>query len=111
VAIAVSLALGFSDVVSAATDRELRETQRYLNSTLKYLFEFRGNQSADFIIDTMGPLLFLFIMTLLRSGQRSTLDEAMARISAARKEQSNSSAYHFGFTSAASQMFRAAAAQ
>jgi hypothetical protein len=86
IATTILLMLGSSDVISTASEEELREAQHHLRAALKFLSDFRGNESADSVIDSLGPPIFLFMMTLLRSGQRSTLETAMDRIAAAQLE-------------------------
>jgi hypothetical protein len=67
-------------VISAASDDDMREAQRHLHAALNLLLEFRGNSSPENIIESLGPAIFLFIMTLLRSGQRTALEAVMGRI-------------------------------
>jgi len=82
IAMALLPVLASSDVVSAASEGELREAQRHLGAALEFLSNFRGNETMDAVIDSLGPPIFLFVMTLLRSGQHSLLQTVMNRIGA-----------------------------
>ena len=84
IAMALLPVLASSDVVSAASDGELREAQRHLGAAFAFLSNFRGNESMDAVIDSLGPPIFLYVMTLLRSGQHSLLETVMNRIGATR---------------------------
>ncbi len=84
IAMALLPVLASSDVVSAASEGELREAQRHLGAAFEFLSNFRGNETMDAVFDSLGPPIFLFVMTLLRSGQDSLLETVMNRIGAAR---------------------------
>ncbi|HWY64577.1 MAG TPA: hypothetical protein VNX61_05135 [Rhizomicrobium sp.] len=84
IAMALLPVLASSDVVSAASEGELRQAQRHLGAAFEFLSNFRGNEPMDAVIDSLGPPIFLFVMTLLRSGQHSLLETVMNRIGAAR---------------------------
>jgi hypothetical protein len=85
IAMAMLQMLGSSDVISAASDKELREAQRHLQLALEFLLEFRRSESADNIVDSLGPHIYLFMVTLLRSGQRHLLEAVMNCIAAGRR--------------------------
>jgi hypothetical protein len=84
---ALLLVLGTSDAISAASDKELREARGHLGGALSFLSEFRGSESMDSVIDALGPPIFLFQVTLLRSGQREVLERVMDHVAIARREQ------------------------
>jgi hypothetical protein len=84
IAMALLPVLASSDVVSAASEGDLREAQRHLGAALEFLSDFRGNETVDAVIESLGPPIFLFVMTLLRSGQHALLETVMNHVSAAR---------------------------
>lgn len=73
-AMTVVLALGTSDVITGASDDEMLEAQRHLHVSLKFLSGYCRNESPVWMIDSLGPPLFLFILALLRSGQHSVIE-------------------------------------
>jgi len=85
IAMAMLQILGSGDVISATSDEELREAQRYLRRALEFLLEFRERESADDIVDFLGPPICLFMVILLRSGQRGLLEAIMNCIAVARR--------------------------
>jgi hypothetical protein len=85
--LALLLVLGTSDAISAASDQELREARGHLGGALALLSEFRGAESRDSVIDTLGPPIFLFLVTLLRSGQRDVLESVMDHVAVGRRER------------------------
>ena len=90
---ALMLVLGASDAISAASDDELREARGHLGGALALLSEFRGAESQDSVIDTLGPPIFLFLVTLLRSGQRELLESVMDHVAIARRERAAAHVY------------------
>ncbi|HEX4271670.1 MAG TPA: hypothetical protein VHZ32_09790 [Rhizomicrobium sp.] len=69
-------ALETSDLVRDANDEELYAAQRHLSVTAAFLHDCA--EAAE--LDTLAPHLFLFFLTLLRSGQTGTLERMMAHI-------------------------------
>ena len=77
---ALLLMLGSSDAILTSSDEDLREARGHLGGALDFLLDFRGVESRDSVIDTLGPPIFLFMVTLLRSGQRDVLERVMDHI-------------------------------
>jgi hypothetical protein len=70
--------LDASDVIREASDDELSIAQRHLGIAMQFLSGC--GTSTENVVDILGPQLFLFILTLLRSGQASTLDRMTAYV-------------------------------
>jgi len=85
-AMAVLVALGPSDAVSNCSDEDMKKAQRHLQIALKFVLDFRGDENVDTVVDSLGPPIFLFIVTLLRSGQRGLLETILNHIAAIRRE-------------------------
>jgi hypothetical protein len=79
-ATAMLLALGSSEVVSGASDDDMREAQRHLQVGLRFLVMFCRDESPVSVIESLGPALFLFILALLRSGQHDVIQRILDRI-------------------------------
>ncbi len=74
--------LDASDLVREASDDELSIAQRHLGVAMEFLSGC-GDLSKK-LADALGPQLFLFFLTLSRSGQVDTLDRMMAYVDSAR---------------------------
>lgn len=83
-AMAMLVALASSDAVSGASDDEMLEAQHYLHAALTFLSGYCRDESPATMVETLGPALFLFILALLRSGQRGTIQAITARITSVR---------------------------
>jgi hypothetical protein len=70
--------LDSSDLVREACDDELLVAQRHLGVVMGFLQDC--SVPSDTTAETLGPQLFLFILTLLRSGQSRTLERMMAYV-------------------------------
>ena len=68
----VLLALDGSDLVSAASEQEIRDAQTRLSLSLRFLR--RCADSPDTLVECLGAPLFLFILAMVRSGQHTVLD-------------------------------------
>jgi hypothetical protein len=68
--------LATSDLVREASDDDLRQAQCHLAIAMTFLRDC-GSPSEQ-VTETLGRHLFLFLLTLLRSGQIRTLDRIMA---------------------------------
>jgi hypothetical protein len=67
--------LDTSGLIREATDDELCQAQRHLGIAMAFL---RGcGDPSEPVIEILGPQLFLFLLTLLRSGQTRMLDRIM----------------------------------
>ena len=77
----VGSVLDASDLVRDASDDELRIAQRHLGAAMEFLSGC--GDLTEKIADTLGPQLFLFFLTLLRSGQADTLDRMLAYVDGA----------------------------
>jgi hypothetical protein len=77
----IGLVLDTSDLVRDANDNELRTAQRHLGVAMEFLSDC--GHGCEELAETLGPQLFLFFLTLLRSGQAGTLDRMMAYVDGA----------------------------
>jgi hypothetical protein len=77
----IGAVLDTSDLVRDASDGELIIAQRHLSVAMAFLSGL-GDFSGT-LADTLEPQLFLFFLTLLRSGQTGTLDRMMAYVDGA----------------------------
>jgi len=82
---AVLLALDGSDLVSAASEEEIRDAQNRLSLSLRFLR--RCADSPDTLVECLGAPLFVFILALVRSGQHAVLNAAQDRMERAVGEQ------------------------
>ena len=73
--------LDSSDLVREASDDELRIAQRHLGVAMQFLSDC--SDASEVLGEKLGPQLFLFFLTLLRSGQADTLDRMMAYVDGA----------------------------
>jgi hypothetical protein len=76
----VGSALEASNLVANATDKELKDAQRYFGRIARPLASGQGDPfvwSLE-LAEHVGAPLFLLVLTLLRSGQRAVLDQAAA---------------------------------
>jgi len=73
--------LDSSDLVREASDDELLMAQRHLGLAMDFLSGC--GDLPEKLSDTLGPQLFLFFLTLLRSGQADMLDRVMACVDGA----------------------------
>ena len=73
--------LDSSDLIREASDDELRIAQRHLSVAMEFLSGC--SDASDVPSETLGSQLFLFFLTLLRSGQADMLDRMMAYVDGA----------------------------
>ena len=73
--------LDASDLVRDASDDEISLAQRHLGVAMEFLSGC--GEPFEILADTLGPQLFLFFLTLLRSGQASILDRMMTHVEGA----------------------------
>ena len=73
--------LDSSDLVREARDDELRIAQRHLGVAMQFLSDC--SNASEGPGEKLGSQLFLFFLTLLRSGQADTLDRMMAYVDGA----------------------------
>ena len=78
----VASVLAASDLISEAEEAEMLKARVLLRTALRFVEDSAGEDSER-VADVLGETLFLFILTLLRSGQDAMLDTAFARIAAA----------------------------
>lgn len=83
-AMALLLALDASDAVSSASDEEMLTAQHHLQVALRFLSGYCQEENPATVAEALGPGLFLFILTLLRSGQHAVVQAVMDRIAAIR---------------------------
>jgi hypothetical protein len=74
--------LAASDVVSLASEGEMLKARGLLCSALTFVGD-SSSEDLEVVVDVLGETLFLYILTLIRSGQDAVLDKAAARITAA----------------------------
>jgi hypothetical protein len=70
--------LDASELMRGASDDELHAAQHYLGVAMAFLRDC--SDPSQPIIETLGPQLFLFFLTLLHSGQGRTLDRLKAYV-------------------------------
>lgn len=70
--------LDTSGLIREAHDDELRTAQRHLRTAMEFLSD--GCDASETCVEVLGPQLFLFFLTLLRSGQVRTLDHLMTYV-------------------------------
>lgn len=75
-------ALAASDIVRQASDGEMLRAQRLLRTAVNFIVESCEDETPASVADVLGETLFLFILTMLRSGQDAILEGALARIEA-----------------------------
>ncbi len=73
--------LDTSDLVREASDDELCAAQRHLGVAMAFLRDCEDTPES--IAETLSPQLFLFFLTLLRSGQARTLSRMLAYVDGA----------------------------
>jgi hypothetical protein len=74
--------LAASDVVCQASDEEMLQAQQLLGKALAFIAESCEDETPAAVVHALGETLFLFILTMLRSGQDAVLDSALMRIEA-----------------------------
>ena len=77
--------LSASDVVRQASDEEMLQAQQLLGTALTFITESCEDETKAMVAEVLGETLFLFILTMLRSGQETVLQSALARIEAVRR--------------------------
>jgi hypothetical protein len=83
---AVLAALGSSDAISSCSDEDMKKAQHHLQVALRFVLDFRGDENVETVIDSLGPPIFLIMVTLLRSGQLGLLKTITNHIDAIRRE-------------------------
>jgi hypothetical protein len=79
----VASALATSDLLSQAKDGEILKAQYFLRRALRFIEAASGKEPEE-VAQMLGETLFLYILTLLRSGQEMVLEQAAMHIDAAR---------------------------
>lgn len=74
--------LAASDVVSQASEEEMLKARDLLCSALDFI-KMSSGEDAEIVTEVLGETLFLYVLTLLRSGQDKVLDQAAERIAGA----------------------------
>lgn len=80
VLMAMESALEASGLVARAEDEELTEAQRYLRTGLCFLRGCTVDGEDNDLTATLGPTLFVFILTLLRAGHRTVMDDLVLQM-------------------------------
>lgn len=81
----VASMLAASDLIGGASQAEMLKAREALRAALRFVEESTG-EDAPSATDVLGETLFLYILTLLRSGQETMLEQAMTRIAAAQRQ-------------------------
>jgi hypothetical protein len=76
----IGSALDASDLIRDAGDEELRQAQHHLGVVMTFL---RDCDPPEPVMANLGPKMFLFLLTLLRSGQTRMLDRIMGYLEGA----------------------------
>ena len=79
----VASGLAASDLLGQADDDEMIKGQHYLRRALRFIEAASGKEPEE-VTQMLGETLFLYILTLLRSGQETVLEQAATHIEAAR---------------------------
>ena len=80
----IASVLDTSDLIRQAHDDELRTAQRHLGTAMEFLSD--GGDAPETFAEILGPQLFLFFLTLLRSGQADTLERIMDYVDGASRQ-------------------------
>ncbi len=80
---ALAACLETSALIRESSDAEMLTAQRHLCAAMDFILAFREHEKERDVVEALGPSLFTAILTLLRSGQNTLLEAAMARIATA----------------------------
>lgn len=80
--LAMEAALDASDLVRTARDEDIRQAQAYLTRALAFLKGCAALQEQAGLTEMMGPSLFGFILSFLRSGQGALVARVAAQMDA-----------------------------
>jgi hypothetical protein len=84
----IASVLDTSNLVREAGDDELRSAQHHLGVAMAFLSGC--SDGPEMLAEMLAPQLFLFFLTLLRSGQADTLDRIMAYVDGASRRSPTS---------------------
>ena len=78
-------ALAATDLLAQASDNEMLRGQGFLRRVLRFIADSAGEEIED-VARLLGETVFLYVLTLYRSGQEAVLETADARIATMRRQ-------------------------